>query len=423
MLLGILACDPTSDPLSAAQGDSADSVDIPSDSADDEEVSFHADILPLMERSCMDCHGPARTNIEILDYSVASMLAEQIASAVESGRMPPWQPDEDCHALENPGALSSEERSLFREWADAGAPEGEPPAPADTGLDTGEPGSSDEADLVIGMTEPYLPDETKTDDYRCFVIDPGLEEDVWVTGFDAAPGNTKLVHHVVLWTDADSVSPALDEAEEGTGYTCFGGPGYDNSMPIGGWVPGAGAMAIPEGRGLLLPANTPLVLQQHYYTAGDPGGLDQTSVALDLAEDTVAPLYMVPIVVYDLDIPAGESEVVQSDTVDFSMGFDIEIFGGIPHMHQLGTSIEMSRVNSKGEEDCLIRIPEWDFNLQGFYSYKESITIHDGDSITLSCTYDNSADNPNQTSDPPLDVQWGDGTDEEMCLVFAYVGL
>ena len=70
-----------------------------------------------------------------------------------------------------------------------------------------------------------------------------------------------------------------------------------------------------------------------------------------------------------------------------------------------------------------MRIPDWDFNLQGFYNYIEPAIIHDGDTLTLTCTYDNSVDNPNQVSDPPQDVEWGDGTDEEMCLVFAYIGL
>ena len=70
-----------------------------------------------------------------------------------------------------------------------------------------------------------------------------------------------------------------------------------------------------------------------------------------------------------------------------------------------------------------MRIPNWDFDLQGFYNLAEYATIQDGDEITLTCTYDNSADNPNQSSDPPKDVGWGDGTDDEMCLVFAMVGL
>ena len=350
---------------------------------------------------------------------VASTLADEIASAVESGKMPPWPPDDDCRSVQNPSALSDEERTLFRAWADSGVLEG---SPSDMTQDVDET-EAFEADLILSMAEPYLPDETVADDYRCFVIDSGLTEDAWITAMDVVLGNSAIVHHVVVWTDPEHSSTALDEAAEGQGYPCYGGPGFDSTTVLGGWAPGGGTMQIPEGLGIQLPAEDPLILQLHYYTANDPGGIDQTSIQLDLAEESVAPMYLVPVTVYSLDIPAGESSVVQSSTVGFDIGFDLQVYGGIPHMHKLGTSIEMTRTSADGQEECLMRIPEWDFDLQGFYNLVDPAIIHDGDEITLTCTYDNSAENPNQPSDPPQDVSWGDGTDDEMCLVFAMVGL
>ena len=419
LLLMLVACESP-----ATEGDTSPSVDIidtnQEDTADSSAVTYHADILPLMERSCIDCHGANRTSLELMEYSVAASLADQIASAVESERMPPWPPDDDCRSVHNPGALTADERALFRTWADTGALEG---TPAEEEAETDTSRDEVDADLVLTMAEPYLPDETVVDDYRCFVVDPGLEEDAWVTAMDVALDNSAIVHHVVVWTDPDHNSATLDEEAEGQGYPCYGGPGFDNTTVVGGWAPGGGTMQIPDGLGIQLPAGDPLILQLHYYTANDPGGIDQTSVHVELADDSVAPMYLVPVTVYSLDIPAGESSVVQTSTVGFDIGFDLKVYGGIPHMHKLGTSIEMTRTSSDGEEECLMRIPDWDFDLQGFYNLVEHATIHNGDEITLTCTYDNSADNPNQPSDPPQDVQWGDGTDDEMCLVFAMVGL
>src|SRR6476646_3795349 len=40
---------------------------------------------------------------------------------------------------------------------------------------------------------------TGTDDYRCFVLDPKLAKDAFVTGFDIAPGQPAEVHHVILF--------------------------------------------------------------------------------------------------------------------------------------------------------------------------------------------------------------------------------
>ena len=56
---------------------------------------------------------------------------------------------------------------------------------------------------------PSAPTGVGTDDYRCFLLDPGLEEDVWLTGSQVLPGNPDVVHHVILFkVDADQVAAA-----------------------------------------------------------------------------------------------------------------------------------------------------------------------------------------------------------------------
>jgi hypothetical protein len=36
----------------------------------------------------------------------------------------------------------------------------------------------------------------------------------------------------------------------------------------------------------------------------------------------------------------------------------------------------------------------------------------------MTCTYDNSAQNPRNPSNPPKVVRWGEGTEDEMCVAF-----
>ena len=36
----------------------------------------------------------------------------------------------------------------------------------------------------------------------------------------------------------------------------------------------------------------------------------------------------------------------------------------------------------------------------------------------MTCTYDNSAGNPRNPSNPPKLVRWGEGTEDEMCVAF-----
>ena len=84
------------------------------------------------------------------------------------------------------------------------------------------------------MPEPYTPSAPTgygTDDYRCFLLDPRLDEDAWLTGTNVLPGNPDVVHHVILFrVPPDQVAKAeqLDEETPGEGWTCFGGTGLDD---------------------------------------------------------------------------------------------------------------------------------------------------------------------------------------------------
>ena len=51
------------------------------------------------------------------------------------------------------------------------------------------------------MPEPYTPSAPTgvgTDDYRCFLLDPELDQDAYLTGTHVRPGNPEVVHHVIL---------------------------------------------------------------------------------------------------------------------------------------------------------------------------------------------------------------------------------
>ena len=52
---------------------------------------------------------------------------------------------------------------------------------------------------------------------------------------------------------------------------------------------------------------------------------------------------------------------------------------------------------------------------------KKKTDFSPGDTVKVTCTWDNSAENPNQQNDPPVDVGFGEHTDDEMCFGFTYV--
>ncbi len=124
-----------------------------------------------------------------------------------------------------------------------------------------------------GSYTPSAPYGTGTDDYRCFLLDPALERDTWLTGTHVLPGNPEVVHHVILFQVPPAqvaAAEAKDAAEEDEGWTCFGGTGLDqfqdvdNAAWIGAWAPGGEESVVKPGFGVRLAKGSRVVMQVHY---------------------------------------------------------------------------------------------------------------------------------------------------------------
>ena len=86
-------------------------------------------------------------------------------------------------------------------------------------------------------------------------------------------------------------------------------------------------------------------------------------------------------------------------------------------------SVQRGRIATDGTEECLLDIPDWDFQwqLQYFLEPGTYAVVEPGESVRLECTYDNSAANQpvvDGVQQEPRNVQWGEGTFDEMCLMY-----
>jgi hypothetical protein len=71
----------------------------------------------------------------------------------------------------------------------------------------------------------------------------------------------------------------------------------------------------------------------------------------------------------------------------------------------------------------LLDIPHWHFHWQGSYQLAEPIVLRADDELTVRCTYDNTAERRAHegVSSPVVDVRWGEGTEDEMCIGYVTV--
>lgn len=390
------------------------------------EVTFNNQVVRIFQQHCQTCHHPGNiAPFSLMSYQEARPHAFQIREAVESREMPPWKPVDAHGVFQGERRLTDEEIETLSDWVAAGVPEG-------NASDLPEPISFPEAwsagtpDLVMQPTSPFQVAAGADDIYRCFPITIGSQSDLYVRGYEILPGNRAIVHHVLIFTDATGQSDALDAADPGPGYTCFGGAGFLQGIGgLGAWAPGVAPQVFPLGTGIRIPAKARLVIQVHYSTAeasrfsSGPLDPDLTRLGLYFSPTPLQAISFLPVVNPLFTIPPGNSHYQVDATL--LIPFTVELVSITPHMHLLGRQMTVNARFPNGSVRQLINIEDWDFHWQAIYDFKEPITLPAGTRIELTAFYDNSTGNPKNPSNPPVPVSWGERTTDEMCLTFISV--
>ena len=250
-----------------------------------EPPTFSDDVVRILQARCQTCHRPGEhAPFTLLTYRDAYEKKDDIRDAVKGRVMPPWKPVPGFGDFMESRRLADGELETLVRWIEAGAPEGDPaklppPLVFPEGWKLGPP------DHVLEMPETYTVSARASDVYRCFVIPTRFAEDRWVTKVEYAPGNRKLVHHILSYIDTTPAAEALDRADPGPGYSCFGGPGFAPAGGLSGWAPGNQPRVTAEGVGMLLPKGANVVLQMHYNNDATEARTDRTRVGLLLRQE------------------------------------------------------------------------------------------------------------------------------------------
>ncbi|NNC83711.1 MAG: T9SS type A sorting domain-containing protein [Flavobacteriales bacterium] len=379
------------------------------------QVTWADDVAEIVYANCATCHRDAGiAPFPLIDYTEdVAPNVNAILEAVGTGYMPPWTADSDYQDYLGERLLSSEEVQTIVDWVANGSPEGSaadaPPPPVfnDAGFITATP------DLEVRIPD-YVSNASATfDDYVCFAIPTGLTEDKKLRAFEVIPGNTEIVHHALVYIDAEG------DYETDTSGLC-GGPALGL---IGGYTPGGQPTIYPsDGQdmnlGVTIPAGSNLVFAMHYPN-GSAGQLDSTKVRLFFYEDDtqIREVTTFPLI-QDWEFTI-EANAVEEVTAEWSyVPEDVSFLNVFPHMHLLGDYIESYAVTLAGDTIPLVRIPHWDFDWQEFYNFQNLIHIPAWTTIHGRGIYENTPGNPHNPNDPPVDVGAGLNTTDEMFLVY-----
>ena len=328
---------------------------------------------------------------------------------------------------------------------------------------------------TLTVDRPYAPSPPAgaTDEYRCFLVDPGLRQRTFLTGSQFLPANAGIVHHAIFYR----VPPAdvaeardLDRADPGDGWTCFGGTGIGGSEPgrrlaagsdwVAAWAPGAGERRAPAGTGYLLEPGARLVMQVHYnLLRAAPGASDRPGIRLRLRDGTArlvplrttllpapvelpcaagesGPLCDRTAAVLDvihrfgepagatvaglslLCMPAGRPVAGAVQHCDHRVREAGRIYAVAGHMHLLGTAIKVELNPGTERARTLLDVRSYSFHDQPAVVLPRPVAVRPADTYRVTCTHD--ARQRRYLDElrgvPPRYVVWGDGTTDEMCL-------
>jgi hypothetical protein len=409
-------------------------------------LTYWADIAPVVNAKCGKCHqdggiGPFRLD----SYADLKQKAPLAAVAVQQGMMPPFLVTHDgsCGEFDTEDALSAKERETLLTWLKGDMKEGTPASvakPPRRGIEAGR-------DFATPVFAPVAQGGfyAEHDEYRCFLIEPGMDKDTFVAAYDILPGTAAIVHHVaVSVVDPNRMGTAgkpngevmstLDSADDRAGWACleFAGPGVAiDALPVM-WAPGQQPVVFPSGVGVPLRKSDRLVVQIHYNLA-DPatrGSTDTTTLRLRTVDSVQRKAISVlgdPFV-DSLRRPPAEMLPPGQKAAKFTwtrtlgqMGLGpvphADLIGVMPHMHERGTKYEMRIGPGAGaEKKCVAKVDRWNFHWQRLYFYQGTPTRLTPDSeLTLGCEYDTTG------ATTPILPGWG--TRNEMCSAILLLAL
>ncbi len=122
-----------------------------------QEVTFHKDIEPILQRSCQNCHRdggagpmPLQTYEQVAPF--AGLIEYKTALRDRAGAMPPWYVEKDIGIQEfkQDPSLSDAELAAISTWARSGTPKGDPAdAPAALVFDDSVKWRAGQPDVIV----------------------------------------------------------------------------------------------------------------------------------------------------------------------------------------------------------------------------------------------------------------------------------
>ena len=385
-------------------------------------VTFHKDVLPVLQKHCQECHRPGEIGpMALLDYKQTRPWAKAIKAQVLAQKMPPWPINRTVGKFANDRSLSKAEIDTLVAWVDGGAKEGnakDAPKPVEwvKGWNIGKP------DFEVEMPVEIDVPADGTLEYTYIVVPTNFKEDKWVRATEVRPGNRTVVHHAVFFIRPPG-NKWMAEAKPGVPYNPpIKSEGQRFSNLLGGnndiltiYTPGMVPDKWDDTRAKFIPAGSDLVFQMHYTVSGK-AAKDRTKLGIVFANEAPKERVMtLGALNNQIAIPPGDPNYTAKAMTPINN--NMTMLSLWPHMHLRGKSFEYELEYADGKREKLFQMDQWSLAWQLNYILAEPKKLAPGMKVHIKASWDNSPNNPNNP-DPKATVKWGDQSWEEMMIGF-----
>lgn len=373
---------------------------------------FYKDVAGIFYARCTSCHHNGANMYSYMNYTGVNQMKLSIQYDLTNNIMPPWKADTSYTRFQHERIITAGEKTSILNWIAGGALKGDttqaPPPP----VYSGNYELHGNADLELQIPT-YTSTATSNDIYVCIAVPSGLTQDRIIRAFEIVPGNAPNVHHAVITADTTG---SFTSDYSGS---CYNIPG---NLVIGTYAPGSRATVFPSQSplraGIRLKAGSQVILQLHY-PKGSVGQLDSTKIRLyfyPLSTPNIRPIYVsTPLQNWSMFMPANATSTFTAYyPTSGTLPSAISMFAIFPHSHMLGKSMLLYAVKPNIDTIPLVRVPDWDFEWQEYYTFKKLVKIPAGHRLFSKHVFDNTTANPHNPNNPPQNVTAGLGTNDEM---------
>lgn len=387
----------------------------------------------LIYEKCANCHyknGPAP--FSLTSYKDIVKRKKMISHVINSDYMPPWPADPNFSNFLGEKTISEKEKKIIQNWLKQ----------KNEAFDELELSFRDKKrtpDLIVRMNEEYKIKGDNSDKFLMMKFPFEIPKDTFIESINFVPGNKQIVHHVnAHLISYDKKKKNIFEGERIIDTEIFPDSicfkklnlfNDDGSIPalsrsVSNYLPGSVQVSYPNGIGVLKASKKNVILVNDFHYG--PSSKDTTDNSYfeiyfsknpptrNLKEITLGSLglkqdyysfdttfYCVQEIKPKLIIKPNQ---ILSCSTRTKVLKDISILTINPHMHLLGKKIKSYAITPQKDTINLIKINDWNFRWQYFYTFENMLKIPKNSEIIVEAMFDNTKNNLDNPFDPPRKI-------------------